>query len=452
MPTYTVSDGIEALGFGYFHLKLTVILGFIWMGEGIEYTVTSLLGPELKCKWQLTPVQITILTVATHSGMMVGSAFIGKMADLYGRKKTMLLFVGFLTYYGFLSALSNDLISLLIVRFIFGIYLSSVYGVVPLLLEYTPIKYRSCVVFALLIPYSVGGSFELLMSAFVLPTLGWKPWIVLSSLPFLIVVGCFIFFVPESLRFLSVTGQKSEMLKILNIMSIDNKRQLPDGDFQLTPVAERGNIKDLFQPKLLKRTILFTIYFTSTLLVYNGMLLILPFLYHSDNDKQGCTLECENRPTSYYLGLMKTASMELLASPASFIMVEKLGRRYTLMISQLAVAVILFAYVVSDRYVIILFGVARIFASIAVTCAYIYNCEIYPTYIRGVAVGFVTSCGRIGMIILIIVVQYLQLTYPRIAVIVIMVTAIVGGLSAIFLPETKDTQMEDIADLRNSEE
>lgn len=54
LDTFTVSQAVNALGFGWFQVKLSLWTGLCWMADSMEMTILSILSPALHCDWQIT--------------------------------------------------------------------------------------------------------------------------------------------------------------------------------------------------------------------------------------------------------------------------------------------------------------------------------------------------------------------------------------------------------------
>lgn len=84
--TFTVTQAVNALGFGWFQVKLSLSVGLCWMADSMEMTILSVLGPALHCDWGITRYQQALITTTVFLGMMLSSTFWGQLSDRYGRK------------------------------------------------------------------------------------------------------------------------------------------------------------------------------------------------------------------------------------------------------------------------------------------------------------------------------------------------------------------------------
>lgn len=84
--TYTVTQAVNALGFGWFQVKLSLCVGLCWMADSMEMTILSVLGPALHCDWKISRYQQALTTTIVFLGMMISSTFWGQLSDRCGRK------------------------------------------------------------------------------------------------------------------------------------------------------------------------------------------------------------------------------------------------------------------------------------------------------------------------------------------------------------------------------
>ena len=86
LDTFTVAQAVNALGFGWFQVKLSLFVGLCWMSDSMEMTILSVLGPALHCDWDISRYQQAMVTTVVFLGMMLSSTFWGSLSDKYGRK------------------------------------------------------------------------------------------------------------------------------------------------------------------------------------------------------------------------------------------------------------------------------------------------------------------------------------------------------------------------------
>lgn len=115
-----MQQAVNALGFGWFQVKLSLCVGLCWMADSMEMTILSVIGPSLHCDWQITRYQQALMTTIVFMGMMLSSTFWAQLSDRYGRKPALTLGGILLFLYGLLSAVAPSFGWLLFLRGLVG--------------------------------------------------------------------------------------------------------------------------------------------------------------------------------------------------------------------------------------------------------------------------------------------------------------------------------------------
>uniref|UniRef100_A0A1I7XJF5 MFS domain-containing protein n=1 Tax=Heterorhabditis bacteriophora TaxID=37862 RepID=A0A1I7XJF5_HETBA len=117
---FTVDDAVEALGFGRFQIKLSILTGLAWMADAMEMMLLSLLSPALACEWGVSPIQQALVTTCVFSGMMLSSTIWGKICDRFGRRIGLIASTIVASVMGAVSGLSPHFYILLFLRGLTG--------------------------------------------------------------------------------------------------------------------------------------------------------------------------------------------------------------------------------------------------------------------------------------------------------------------------------------------
>eukprot|EP00058_Branchiostoma_floridae_P026392 XP_002611883.1 hypothetical protein BRAFLDRAFT_83090 [Branchiostoma floridae] len=226
--TFTVEDAVEAIGFGRFQIKLSVLTGLSWMADAMEMMILSILSPQLLCEWQLSSWQEAFITTIVFIGMMVSSSMWGNICDRYGRRLGLFLCAVWIFFYGILSAFSPTYIWIVLLRGIVGFGIGGVPQSVTLYAEFLPRKQRAqCVVF-LEIFWAIGTCIEVVLALIVMPTLGWRWLLLFSAIPCLIfAVSCK--WLPESARYHVACGESEKAHNTLKKIALENNSPMPLG-------------------------------------------------------------------------------------------------------------------------------------------------------------------------------------------------------------------------------
>ncbi|KAF4790558.1 synaptic vesicle 2-related protein-like protein [Turdus rufiventris] len=169
--TFMVEDAVEAIGFGKFQWKLSVITGLAWARKDFFPAVPQVV----------------------FVGMMSSSTLWGNISDQYGRKTGLKISVLWTLYYGILSGFAPIYSWILVLRGLVGFGIGGVPQSVTLYAEFLPMKSRAKCILLIEVFWALGTVFEVLLAVVVMPTLGWRWLLILSALPLLLFAGlCFV--------------------------------------------------------------------------------------------------------------------------------------------------------------------------------------------------------------------------------------------------------------------
>ena len=99
---------LEHLGFGFFHIFLLIVNGIALLSDAIEILAVSFIFPVLirNQDWNVGSEEQAILSSVIFVGMLFGSYVWGGLADVIGRRPTMILSLTISVLFGLLSAFS----------------------------------------------------------------------------------------------------------------------------------------------------------------------------------------------------------------------------------------------------------------------------------------------------------------------------------------------------------
>ncbi|XP_002742072.1 synaptic vesicle 2-related protein-like [Saccoglossus kowalevskii] len=184
--TYSIEDALEKIGFGKFHILAIIIAGMAFVAEAFELVLIPPVSSALQCLWRLEDTQVAANTTVLFLGLFVSSVIWGQLADVYGRRPTAILALSLGGYYGLLSSLVTSYTWYLILRFLLGVAMGGIPLGFAYITEFIPIEYRGNVLLVFWASYSTGALLQAVLDYVVMPTLGWRWLLVISSFPFII--------------------------------------------------------------------------------------------------------------------------------------------------------------------------------------------------------------------------------------------------------------------------
>lgn len=115
-------DALKHLGFGYFHILLLLINGTALLSDAIEVLSISFVLPVLNSpkEFGVGDSEEALLASVIFIGMLFGSYIWGSMADIVGRRTTLVSSLTISAVFGFISAFSPWFWLFVLLRFFSG--------------------------------------------------------------------------------------------------------------------------------------------------------------------------------------------------------------------------------------------------------------------------------------------------------------------------------------------
>ncbi|XP_008067594.1 synaptic vesicle 2-related protein isoform X2 [Carlito syrichta] len=324
--TFMVEDAVEAIGFGKFQWKLSVLTGLAWMADAMEMMILSILAPQLHCEWRLPSWQVALLTSVVFVGMMSSSTLWGNISDQYGRKTGLKISVLWTLYYGILSAFAPMYTWILVLRGLVGFGIGGVPQSVTLYAEFLPMKARAKCILLIEVFWAIGTVFEVILAVFVMPSLGWRWLLILSAVP-LLVFAVLCFWLPESARYDVLSGNQEKAIATLKRIATENGAPMPLGKLIISRQEDRGKMRDLFTPHFRWTTLLLWFIWFSNAFSYYGLVLLTTELFQAGDVcsissrkkavEAKCSLACEYLSEEDYMDLLWTTLSEFPGLPHS---------------------------------------------------------------------------------------------------------------------------------------
>jgi AAHS family 4-hydroxybenzoate transporter-like MFS transporter len=360
--------------------------------DGIEGQLAGYIAPALRTDWSLSPGDLGIFLASGPLGLLFGGLFIAPLADRVGRRPILL---GCVTLFGICSlatATSNSLYTLDGFRFLTGIGVGgALANSISLTAEYSPAHRRSFMVAVMLLGFISGSIAVGLLSAQIVPVLGWRSVLVAGGALSLMLVPFLYFALPESIRFLAVRdGASKDVARLLEridpTIAIDANTRLL-GEHREPFVS----VKALFRDGRTQITVLlWTIYFMSLLTLY----LMSSWV----------TTHINSLGVAVSLSILIATLFQVGGVFGTIFgwMVDRLGPGITIVAAYAtaAISIACIGFAGADMLALAIAVFAAGFGVIGGQSATNALAAIsYPTQIRSTGVGWATGIGRIGSII-----------------------------------------------------
>ncbi|XP_054739896.1 synaptic vesicle 2-related protein isoform X2 [Anastrepha obliqua] len=437
--TYTVQQAVNLLGFGWFHVKLSLFVGLCWMADSMEMTILSIIGPAMQCEWNISTYQKALMTTVVFLGMMISPSFWSQLSDRYGRKSALTFCGVLLVLYSLLSSVAPNFTWLLILRGLVGFSIGCIPQSVTLYAEFLPSKHKGKCVVLMDCFWALGACFEIALALAIYPNFGWRWLLGLSAAPLLLFTSLTPW-LTESARFHTLNGNNEKAVRVLEQIAKDNNRQMLIG--RLTVDRETNSpahMRTLLKPELRKITLLLWFIWMSCAFCYYGLVLISAELFLRDKADSISNQDCNTFNTQDFMDLMWITFSEFPGIFSTTAVIKRYGKKKTMALQFLIFSgcVSLLSLHKSRIYTISILFIARGVISGLFQAAYIYTPEIYPNNLRSVGVGGCSTIARIGAMATPFISQVLFQTSASSALIIYSLVGLLSAVGCIILPDNQ---------------
>eukprot|EP00111_Clytia_hemisphaerica_P024709 TCONS_00072815-protein len=437
-----------------FSFKVVFLATLTSIPAGSVVFVNTLIAPALQCEWDLTTMEVTLISVAFYVGCAIGSWYWGRIADIYGRRKTLLATVSTMVYFALLSTASSSYGFHLLTRFFVGVgYASSFILSVIYNTEFTKSTDHGKAVFFYNLMYTFGCLFSIAVSYWTLNRYGWRIYTLASLSPSLVLICLMVAFLPESILYLQAQGRTTEVLELLDDISKTTKNYLPkDVVFKKTRTMERdqeGYIAVFLKHRVKICGLCF--YGVPMLLNYYGLPFFVDFkLQHSGTckllaNRTKLSVACSMLTDS---DLLRTFLINLGYIPGAFIgyfIAEKLGRKILLNTTMVLLAACYFSQLICLPHILshLLLFLASGFSLCADCFIVLYASELFPTNVRTTATGISATVWKTFSILSPLLFQHFIYLNTTVVIVLMGAWCIVGMFGLYPLPETLGKNLKD---------
>lgn len=425
-----------------FHWKVFACCAGCPFLDGYALGIIAVGLAEMHDQVDMSLTMSSLIGMGTLFGMFVGSLIGGKITDAIGRQKMFILDLAFIIAISVLGFFFTDPTLVLIFRVLLGIGLGADYPIAgPYMSEFSPKKSRGSIVGALNAFWYVGYAVSFVIGYFMLSigTDSWR-WILASPALFAVVWLLARWFMPESPRWLMSRGRVDEASAVLKM--IGDNVVLPDRHDD----EKMGKFSDIFKSGYGKWVFFVGAFWSLQVLPTFGIGTYVPTIMENLGFSEG---------NLQFLGAALINVFYLLGLIPIFFLLDRMGRRSTLLwcflISGLAL-VLLGATSGMHLGFLFIFVVFVAYGAFNVAMGahdWVYPNELFPTHIRGTAMGFITAVTRVVSAVGTFVFPFVLTTMGLATTLYICGGLFIVGfvLTYVMAPETRNMQLTDAAAL-----
>ena len=216
-----VAGFIDQQPVGGFQIKLLLTCAAVLFLDGFDTTSIGFVAPALAREWGLTKGALGPVFSAGLFGLMIGALVFGPLADRIGRKKIIVFSTLAFGIGALATAFVQDVNTLLAIRFLTGLGLGGAMpNTIAMTSEFSPHRRRATMVMIMFCGFSAGAALGGLLAAALIPQFGWRSVFVAGGVAPLLLVPILALRLPESVRFLALTGRANQgVAQLLGLLS-----------------------------------------------------------------------------------------------------------------------------------------------------------------------------------------------------------------------------------------
>lgn len=388
---------LDDLKLGRAHWSMIVALTVGLMVDTMKPATLGFVVPHMAAEYGITIKAASLLPMVAIVGTVLGSLIWGRLADIYGRRATIML-SGLLyvstSICGFMPAFNWNLVMCFMMGAAAGGMLPTVYSLAS---ESLPARHRGWI---LVVMSGVGAALGYLVASgaatVIEPVLSWRALWLLGA-PTGLLLLAMSRYIPESARFLTITGRHAEAREVMARFGLVHSQQ-PMATAASVP-AEGGSahvlqagFRTLLSASYYRRSLVVILYGVGWSVVNWGFITFLPsYMYRAGMGSSSS-------------GLLFLASLlSLPAIGAAGILYVYYGGKRSMLAYAVGVGLVLAAFASIDPAqrgksgafipltAILLAGSNGMIAMLSP-----YAAELYPTTLRASGSGLAAAASKIG--------------------------------------------------------
>jgi len=429
--------------FVYISLILSVISGLI------SFVCAQILPSILKCDDEWDADILKYLPLLAGMGALVGSVISGIIADIYGRKKSLILSNIVLAALMIGSAFVPNSQTLSKLVFFIGCGAGgSLLTPIVYIVEVFPCRLRGAAVFCI---YGCGlvGNMISLGIGLAVASEGWKVWLGVNAIFPILASFCSIC-MPESPLFqLSERESAKNAIGTLQLAVRLNKRYLPIGRLLSREAEKRGNPISAFQSKMIKTTLLLLVITFLQGFIFSGVADTTFSLKSNAGNCENTTLvdeiKCQPIEKDTFVKVIIDISIYFAVIVIGIPLNELIGRKFTLLslsaVSALFSFLLLICMSIMATHAL---SYINMIINLAIMLSiFLLTAEVYDSEKRAVMLAMIFSIHILANSVGSVAFSYLIPFYFKGAPITLGVLSVIAAMVTLFFPtETKSKPIE----------
>jgi putative MFS transporter len=375
---------------------LGIILVLAFFLESVDFRAIGYFLPYFTKEFTLTPTQAGYFGSLSQGGMVIGALFAGWLSDRFGRKKVLIGAIITWGIFGILQTFAGSYEMLMVARLGIGLGVGAHMPVeITMLAEIVPSKLRAKYITACMCCSMLGFALAGILTWLFIPYIGWRGVsFVMAAFALLVIVIAKV--LPESALWLESKGRFAEADAIMTKMEQKTAKALGHAlppveipaEEDTVKVEEKGSLRELFSKKILRTTVMVTLWWFFLMLATNGLGIWLTSLFVA----KGFTI---SKATGF---VALTYTVAIFSYPIVQFLLKRCGRKWTAVIALFLTAIFSYLYGFAPTVpLMIMFGmVYSVFNACVSMTVNTYLPELFPTRIRNTGTGYGNAMGKVG--------------------------------------------------------
>jgi benzoate transport len=368
--------------------------------DGFDVLAISFASPGIASEWGIGRDALGIVLSMELVGMAIGSVLVGGIADMIGRRPTILGCLVVMGFGMFMATTVTGIVDLSIWRIITGLGIGGMLAAInAVAAEFSNARRRHLSVSLMAIGYPVGAVVGGTIASRLLVSYDWRSVFYLGAGATAALIPIVYFVVPESVHWLArkqPTGALDKINRVLRRIGHATVSTLP----VLSAEVRRKSVADIFAPSLIRTTVIVTLaYFLHITTFYFVVKWIPKIVVDFGFDASSAA------------GVLVWTNVGGALGGATF---GVLTQRYS--VKALTIAVLLLSTVMVTLFgmspaelqrLSFICAVAGFCTNAGIVGLYAIVAQAFPTHVRATGTGFTIGVGRGGSVIAPIVAGFL---------------------------------------------
>ena len=197
------------------------------MLDGFDITAMAVVATGVAEDLALTPDRLGWIFSFALAGMMAGAMLLAPVADIIGRRKTIIASAFLVAASILLTARATGLVEFILLRFAAGVGAGAMLASqATLTAEYSPERYRALAVAVVTAGYGVGAMLTSVAAGFIMPEYGWRGMFWFGGGVTLLLGVVAWLLIPESLKYLFERRPANALDRVNGILTKLGKQTL----------------------------------------------------------------------------------------------------------------------------------------------------------------------------------------------------------------------------------